>query len=632
MTTPRVTVPVEPYMGSPEVLAGMTQAIVKADAEFGHELSAYRYRTLAQAAFDTVFVGLSAAPAPEGGSVDGPEDDELPGDFLARVGMDGALWADGFRKMALKLGYSDMDEGWLIGWFCNAVMAGYDHAQRRFDPALATREEAPAGDRETLRVMLDNLVIAQSLSKELRQRATDEARSYLSALRVQPQASANDQLTADEAWSDLLDKDDRTSPEDQPGMCLITAGELADYMARARPQPVALPLEDAPRDGTMLRLRVRYEAANQDEAWTPLEDSEESWTIGFNNFDNTGDDRWQFVGWDWSQDHLLEATGGAVIGWLPFHTHPAPAPEGGAVDGWRAIDSAPIGELVQVYWPCMALNDDGELTGEMLDREGHVSLSFRHSEKHGWEPDSVIEANGDWFGDDFEFGQPTHWKPRPSRPCTALATREEAPAEAGERETLRVLLDNMVIAQSLSKELRQRATDEARSYLYDLRAQPPAREDGDDRPIEASWTDGVTHAYVNLSAALSAERQAWRQKLGIRIASVRYLDVEVPPAREDAQPVAKVVRLGFSKGGISFTSAGNEADLPDGTPLFTHPAPDALRVAVEALEAITDLSVNLRQGGPDSSDLNDLSDALNTAVDVAHEALAALQAEQKGGA
>ncbi|MBD3817885.1 MAG: hypothetical protein IE912_03085 [Brevundimonas diminuta] len=87
---------------------------------------------------------LSAAPAPEGGAVDGPEDDELPGAFLARVGMDGALWADGFRKMALKLGYSDMDEGWLIGWFCNAVMAGYDHAQRRFDPALATREEAPA--------------------------------------------------------------------------------------------------------------------------------------------------------------------------------------------------------------------------------------------------------------------------------------------------------------------------------------------------------------------------------------------------------------------------------------------------------------------------------------------------------
>lgn len=51
-----------------------------------------------------------------------------------------------------------------------------------------------------------------------------------------PQASDDDQLTAAEAWSDLLDKDDRTSPEDQPERCLITAGELADYMARAQPQ------------------------------------------------------------------------------------------------------------------------------------------------------------------------------------------------------------------------------------------------------------------------------------------------------------------------------------------------------------------------------------------------------------
>lgn len=105
----------------------------------------------------------------------------------------------------------------------------------------------------------------------------------------------------------------------------------AQPQAREDAQPVALSLDGAPRDGTMLRLRVRYEAANQDEAWTPLEDSEESWTIGFNNFDNTGDDRWQFVGWDWSQDYLLEATGGAVIGWLPFHAHPAPDALRGAV-------------------------------------------------------------------------------------------------------------------------------------------------------------------------------------------------------------------------------------------------------------------------------------------------------------
>nr|WP_314430017.1 hypothetical protein [uncultured Brevundimonas sp.] len=118
---------------------------------------------------------------------------------------------------------------------------------------------------------------------------------------------------------------------------------------------------------------------------------------------------------------------------------PSREPEGGPVDGWRTIDSAPIGELVQVYWPCMALDDDGEPTGETLDREGHVSLSVRHSEQHGWEPDNVVEANGDWFGDDFEFGQPTHWRPRPSRPAAAIATREEAPAEAGDARPLCVI-------------------------------------------------------------------------------------------------------------------------------------------------------------------------------------------------
>ncbi len=278
-----------------------------------------------------------------------------------------------------------------IDLYDDKVQAGIAWTMRQWGEALGLKAWTQGDGSESVEGDVGAEIHTILVDAGLRDPETNK----MAALRVQPQASANDQLTADEAWSDLLDKDDRTSPEDQPGMCLITAGELADYMARARPQPVALPLEDAPRDGTMLRLRVRYEAANQDEAWTPLEDSEESWTIGFNNFDNTGDDRWQFVGWDWSQDHLLEATGGAVIGWLPFHTHPAPAPEGGAVDGWRAIDSAPIGELVQVYWPCMALNDDGELTGEMLDREGHVSLSFRHSEKHGWEPDSVIEANGD---------------------------------------------------------------------------------------------------------------------------------------------------------------------------------------------------------------------------------------------
>ena len=36
-------------------------------------------------------------------------------------GADAAKWAEQFRLTAIRLGYSDMDEGWLMGWFANAI-------------------------------------------------------------------------------------------------------------------------------------------------------------------------------------------------------------------------------------------------------------------------------------------------------------------------------------------------------------------------------------------------------------------------------------------------------------------------------------------------------------------------------
>lgn len=39
-------------------------------------------------------------------------------------------WAREFNKMAVKLGYSEMDEGWLIGWFSNAMCARMDYDAR----------------------------------------------------------------------------------------------------------------------------------------------------------------------------------------------------------------------------------------------------------------------------------------------------------------------------------------------------------------------------------------------------------------------------------------------------------------------------------------------------------------------
>lgn len=66
-----------------------------------------------------------------------------------------------------------------------------------------------------------------------------------------------------------------------------------------------------------------------------------------------------------------------------------------------------------------------------------------------------------------------------------------------------------------------------------------------------------------------------------------------PPAREDAQPVAWRLR---PNDGLTYDwavvqsdpnkTAKVRADLYDVEPLYTHPAPDALRVAVEALEAL----------------------------------------------
>lgn len=47
-------------------------------------------------------------------------------DLLTACGADASKWASAFRQTAVKLGYSDMDEGWLIGWFANAIMHSLD--------------------------------------------------------------------------------------------------------------------------------------------------------------------------------------------------------------------------------------------------------------------------------------------------------------------------------------------------------------------------------------------------------------------------------------------------------------------------------------------------------------------------
>ena len=50
------------------------------------------------------------------------------GDLLQYMGIDGSRWAAEFCKIARDKGH-DLDEGWMLGWFANAIMAGYDRGR-----------------------------------------------------------------------------------------------------------------------------------------------------------------------------------------------------------------------------------------------------------------------------------------------------------------------------------------------------------------------------------------------------------------------------------------------------------------------------------------------------------------------
>lgn len=57
--------------------------------------------------------------------------DEDPDDPNALVGeFDAAKWAAAFVERARTIPDFATDEGNMIGWFANAIMAGYDHARR----------------------------------------------------------------------------------------------------------------------------------------------------------------------------------------------------------------------------------------------------------------------------------------------------------------------------------------------------------------------------------------------------------------------------------------------------------------------------------------------------------------------
>jgi hypothetical protein len=61
---------------------------------------------------------------PDYTAMDGPQ-------LLSAMGDDAAKWADAFCQHAKKLGHGDIDEGWMIGWFANAIESSHDLRMRR---------------------------------------------------------------------------------------------------------------------------------------------------------------------------------------------------------------------------------------------------------------------------------------------------------------------------------------------------------------------------------------------------------------------------------------------------------------------------------------------------------------------
>ena len=56
--------------------------------------------------------------------------------------FDAKDWAEAFCKIARGLGFKDaegkpIDEGWMIAWFANSLMRGYDEQTARLEPVIA---------------------------------------------------------------------------------------------------------------------------------------------------------------------------------------------------------------------------------------------------------------------------------------------------------------------------------------------------------------------------------------------------------------------------------------------------------------------------------------------------------------
>ena len=68
-----------------------------------------------------------------------------PGELLST--MDAKVWADEFMETKARLGEKEFDHAMMLGWFANAIMAGFDEATRRQQAAIADLQGQIAVER-----------------------------------------------------------------------------------------------------------------------------------------------------------------------------------------------------------------------------------------------------------------------------------------------------------------------------------------------------------------------------------------------------------------------------------------------------------------------------------------------------
>ncbi len=90
---------------------------------------------------------------------------------------------------------------------------------------------------------------------------------------------------------------------------------------------------------------------------------------------------------------------------------------------WQPIETAPSDlKTALVVVPAYALpDDDNEAPHEVRhDIEPAITVAHRDREGMPWECERELDANGDYFGDDWCWGFPTHWMPLPAPPPKAI--------------------------------------------------------------------------------------------------------------------------------------------------------------------------------------------------------------------